>query len=327
MLERYFLRLCLLTVLLVGVGTVLACGGGDDDEEEATPAPETTEATPEGEDEEVAEESVIVEQEFWHAGWKVTLGEATLAETETGSGELLIDAEFENLGVDEAVFDSQLLVTSAGNDYADETFEGHDLPTVPGLRTGDGSFNFVVDEEFVLDEATLIVGNPANQQATVPIGADGDELVSLEPQEIDAAGTVTAGAVTLTVERAEVRADLPYKHSEMEAGTLAMTIYFSATPGTGIQVGQGVLQSPNVLLELPDGTAVAVISDGQSGVNELLQGKEGTTIPDLAVRFAVEEPVEGSYAFVLRGKYGPGGADVEGKLTFEVEAGTASPSP
>jgi hypothetical protein len=313
--------------LLVGVMTVVACGGGDDDEEEATPAPEATEATPEGEDEQIAEESVIVDQDFWHAGWKVTLGEATLSESDTGSGELFIDAEFENLGVDEAVFDSQLLVTSGGNDYADETFDGHDFPTVPGLRTGNGSLSFVVDEEFVLDEATLIVGNPANQQATVPIGPDGEDLVSLEPQEIEASGTVTAGAVTLTVERAELRADLPYKHSETKAGTLAMTVYFSATPSSGIQIGQGVLQDPNVLLELPNGTAVAVISDGQSGVNELLQGKEGTTIPDLLVRFEVEEPVEGTYSFVLRGNYGPGGADAEGKLTFEVEGTAASPSP
>jgi hypothetical protein len=241
---------------------------------------------------------------------------------------LFIEAEFENLGTDEAIFDSQLLVTSAGNDYADETFEGNDLPTVPGLRTGDGSFSFVVDDEFNLDEATLIIGNPVNQQATVPIGPDGDELVSLEPVDITATGTATAGAVALTIEGAQLRADLPEKHSQMKAGKLAMIVSFSATPGAGIQIGQGVLQSENVLLELPDGTAVAVISDGVSGVNELLQGKEGTTIPDLVVRFEVEEPVEGAYAFVVRGNYGPGGAEAEGKFAFVVPAaGTGTPTP
>jgi hypothetical protein len=100
---------------------------------------------------------VAVDEAFWHAGWKVTLGEATLSEGDTGSGELFMEAEFENLGTDGATFDSQLLVTSAGNDYADETFEGHDLPTVPGLRKSEGSLSFSVDDEFVLDEATLIV--------------------------------------------------------------------------------------------------------------------------------------------------------------------------
>jgi len=319
----------LLLTLVIGLALVagVACGGGDD-EEDATPTPDATaEETPEGSDQ-IGEDSVIVDEAFWHAGWKVTLGEATLSESETGGGELFIEAEFENLGTDEATFDSQLLITSAGNDYADETFEGHDFPAVPGLRTGDGSLSFSVDEEFVLDEATLIIGNAVNQQATVPIGADGEDLVSLEPVDIAAAGTATAGAVTLTIERAQLRADLPEKHSEMKAGKMAMIVFFSATPGSGIQIGQGVLQSENVLLELPNGTAVAVISDGVSGVNELLQGKEGTTIPDLAVRFEVDEPVEGAHAFVVRGNYGPGGADAEGKFAFVVPAaGTTTPTP
>jgi len=324
---NHLIQLLLAFAIAFALVAAAGCGGGDD-EEDATPTPEATaEETPEG-DGQIGEESVIVDQAFWHAGWMVTLGEATLSASDTGGGELFIEAEFENLGTNEAIFDSQLLITSAGNDYADETFDGHDFPTVPGLRTGDGSFSFVVDDEFALDEATLIIGNPVNQQATVPIGPDGEDLVSLEPVDIAAAGTATAGAVTLTIERAQLRADLPEKHSEMKAGKLAMIVFFSASPGSGIQIGQGVLQSQNVLLELPDGTAVAVISDGVSGVNEMLQDKEGTTIPDLAVRFEVEEPVEGAYAFVVRGNYGAGGADAEGRFAFVVPlAGTGTPTP
>ena len=63
---------------------------------------------------------------------------------------------------------------------------------------------------------------------------------------------------------------------------------------------------------------MAVRSDGVSGVNELLQGKEGTTIPDLSVRFEIDDPPEGEYAFVLKGKYGAGGADVQGELPFTI---------
>ena len=80
-----------------------------------------------------------------------------------------------------------------------------------------------------------------------------------------------------------------------------------------------------MILELSNGTTVAVISDGVSGVNELLQGREGTTIPDLRVRYEVPEDVAGTYAVVLRGPYGPGGADVEGKLKFTVEESPAPP--
>ena len=111
----------------------------------------------------------------------------------------------------------------------------------------------------------------------------------------------------------------------MEDGKLALSVYFSATPQAGIQVGQGVLQSESVILELPDGTSVAVISDGVSGVNELLQGKEGTTIPDLRVRYEVPEDASGTFALVLRGNYGPGGADAEGKLSFEITSPSATP--
>ena len=316
--RRNFVQTFVRLALVLALALLAACGGGDDEDEE-TPTPEATaEETPD-ETADADEETVTVGESFWHAGWKVTLGDATFVPDEFATGDVSIDAEFENLGSADASFSSQLLLTSGGNDYDDETIEGHDLPQVPGGRTGKGSFNFRVDTEFKLDGATLIVGNPDNNQATVPIGPDGEDLVSLEPREIVVSGAVTAGAVTLNVERAELRADLPDKHSEMEAGTLAVTVYFSATPGTGIQVGQGVLQSPNVALELPDGTTVAVISDGVSGVNELLQGRENTTIPNLKVRFAVEDPPEGAYAFILRGKYGPGGADVEGELSFSIE--------
>jgi hypothetical protein len=122
--------------------------------------------------------------------------------------------------------------------------------------------------------------------------------------------------VTLT--GAELRADLPEKHSEEEAGKLALTVFFTATPQAGIQVGQGVLQDGNVALTLPDGTSVAVRSDGISGVNEILQGKEGTTILDLSVRFDVPAPAEGDYAFILKGAYGAGGAQVQGEAPFTV---------
>ena len=323
--RRHALLIPLALAIALTLTVLVACGGGDDDEEETATPVATEEEEPE-ETDGAEEGSVLVNESFWHAGWKVTLGEATFTPGDFGSAEVTIEAEFENLGEDQATFDSELLLTSGGNDYPDEASAGHDFPLVPGLRTGEGSLAFRVDDEFSLDDATLTIGNPANNQAVVPVGPDGEDLVSLEPREIAAAGTATAGAVTLTVERAELRADLPDRHSETEDGSLALAVYFSATPQTGIQVGQGVLQSEHVILELPNGTTVAVISDGVSGVNELLQGKEGTTIPDLSVRYEVPEDAAGTYALVLRGKYGPGGADVEGKLEFTIAESPASPT-
>lgn len=47
---------------------------------------------------------------------------------------------------------------------------------------------------------------------------------------------------------------------------------------------------------------------------------EGTTIPDLSVRFEIPDPPEGDYAFILTGKYGAGGASLEGELPFTISA-------
>ena len=153
----------------------------------------------------------------------------------------------------------------------------------------------------------------------MPLTPGAGELVTLEPQQVAASGSATAGAVTVTLTGVEVRADLQEKHSEEEAGKLALTVSFSASPAAGIQVGQGVLQDPNVALKLPDGTSVAVRSDGTSGVNEILQGKEGTTITDLSVRFEVPSPAAGEYALIIKGKYGPSGAQVQAEAPFTVE--------
>ena len=324
-------------------GTLLAaslalggCGGGGSDEDEPTePAAEdTVEATAEATSEPAESDTMAVDQAFWHAGWKVTLGDATFTPDGAG-GSVLIAAEFENLSDTTSTFNSQTVLTAAGESYEGGSLD-EDLPEVPAGFSGEGALGFDVDESFSFDDAVLTIGNPDNNQAVIPIGEDADaELVTLEPIAIPVTGTVTAGAVTLTIEGAEVRADLPDLSDQLPKGTYAITINFSATPQAGIQVGQGVLQSPNVILRLPDGTAVAVRSDGVSGVNELLQGAEGTTISNLRVRYEIDEPIEGPYAVILRGNYGPGGAEVEGELAFTIEpqpsstpaaSGTGTPS-
>jgi hypothetical protein len=142
--------------------------------------------------------------------------------------------------------------------------------------------------------------------------------VTLEPIELAVTGPIVAGALTIDVEGVEVRADVPDTHDEIEEGYKLVIVRFRATPAAGIQIGQGVLQSDAVALKLPDGTSVSVRQDGRSGVNELLQGREGTTIRDLSVRFEVPEPLAGTFAFFVQGAYGPAGAKVSGELPFEM---------
>lgn len=301
---------------------VSGCGGGGDDEDDAPTAVPTAVATAPAEEDETPEasgesETVAVDQDFWHSGWQVELGDAAFEPGDSGAT-VTIEAVFNNLGTDTSTFDSQTILIAGGENYEAERFaEG--LPEVPGGLSGNGEFVFDVNDDFSFDDAVLRIGNAQNNQALVPIGPDAtEELVTLEPQAVVVTGTATAGAVTVTLEGAEVRVDLPDAHSITEKGSTTITIRFSATPSAGIQLGQGVLQSENVALRLPDGTAVAVRSDGRSGVNEILQGKEGTTIPDLSVRFEIPSPAAGEYGFILRGNYGPGGAMAEGELAFTI---------
>lgn len=315
LLARSRTRLALIAIAMLAL-SLAACGGGGSGDEEATATSEGPEATATREAGGSAG-TISVDQDFWHAGWKVSLGDASLAEDDFGTVAVTIDAVFENLSAQQGTFNSRLALTSGGIAYADESSE-NDLPNVPGGLTGRGVIGIQVDDGFSFDDAVLIVGNPDNNQALVPLTAGAGTLVSLEPREIAASGTASAGPLSFTVERAELRADLPDWSDEMPAGMLAMTVYFSATVGTGIPIGEGVLQGQHVALRLPDGTSVAVRSDGRSGVNELLQGKEGTTISDLSVRFEVNDPPEGAYAFIIRGPYGPGREMVEGEVTFQV---------
>ncbi|HEY8172194.1 MAG TPA: hypothetical protein VIH21_03835 [Dehalococcoidia bacterium] len=291
----------------------VACGGGDSKKAARDEPTQSAAASPTSRAASVALETVTINKSFWHAGWKVTLDEASAADAEVA-----IDATFENLGDDTSTFDSQLVLTADGENYTESTFD-QDLPQVPGNLKGKGKITFQVDDTFSFDDAALIVGNPKNNQAIVPIGASATEkLVTLEPVILPITGSATAGAVTLNVTGVEVRADMPEKHSITEKGKKLIIVKFSATVGSGIPIGEGVLQDPNVALKLPDGTAVAVRSDGVSGVNELLQGKEGTTISDLSVRFEVPDPVKGNYAFVVRGKYVADRSTAEGELPFTV---------
>jgi hypothetical protein len=305
-------------MMLSALAALTACGGSS---ETPTVVPtEETEggATPTPTVEETAqEETVQVDQSYWHAGFMVTLGEARLTEGDFGGLAVEIEAMFENLGKTGNRPNSTLVLQSGGQDYTDSTLS-QDIPFVSVGETADGLITFRVDEAFSFDDAVLVVGMPTNNQAMVPLTPGAGELVSLEPQEIPASGSATAGAVTVTLTGAELRADIPETQSELEAGHLVLRVFFSATPQAGIQLGQGTLVSDNVALKLPDGSSAAVRDDGVSGVNELLQGKEGTTITDLSARFDVPSPASGEYAFIIKGKYGASGAQVEAEAPLTV---------
>jgi hypothetical protein len=265
-------------------------------------------------------EDVHVAKSFWRAGWMVKLGDAHL-KVESGSsvGTVTIDAHFENLGTAAAEFNSALLLTDGRND--DMMHADGDLSNVSGGRAKDVSLVAQVDPDFGFDEATLIAGDPANNLSVVPIGSQSpDDLISMEPLELDVSGPLAVGGVRFDLGSGSIRADDVAQHDELDKDHLLLSVGFSVTR-TGYlgSAEQFVSASDNLQLRTPDGTLVAPYGDAPW--SDLLS-QTGSTIDALVVEFAVPKPAAGNYALIAKGNWGTddtnGNDWVEGEFPFEV---------
>ncbi len=287
--------LLLVTVLALGGALVAACGGGDDPFEVPTDVAATTPAgeTPADTDAPSGDQVFAINEEFWHIGFRVELGDGTLFTAEEGvfgtelAYLLSIDATFENLGTGQLFFDSDLVVVTPGDAY---TARGSsDLPEVPGGLSSSGSLVFEVDEGFDPESAYLLVGAVDENQARVPLGAQGGELVDLAPSEPAAPGNISLELLDLTFTSAELRADVLWNHTELEEGKRALTLNFDVTSRRS---GNWNIHAQDFALILPSGSAVGV--DG-SELASLQGSDEGLATTDLYVRFLVNDPVAGEY--------------------------------
>jgi hypothetical protein len=301
----------LLAMLVVSA----ACGGDDDDE--ATPTQSATEeptasGTPE------ASEPVVVQvgETFWHSGFMVTVDQATYAGTEDALGTVewtvAIDATFENVGPDTDTFDAEMVLLAGGESW--DMSADSDIPSVPGELLQDGTIVFDVDDAFDFEDASLQVGSADQNQASVPLGAGGGDLVALEPAEPSVTGQIALELITLDFDGAELRADIPLTHDEMDDGKLHLTLDFSATSRNS---GNWSVNVTDFALTLPDGTSVPAFS----GNNVSLPGNDsGLTTGDLFVGFEVDDPAEGAYTV----RFTPGSwwienGPTEGEFSFTIE--------
>jgi hypothetical protein len=320
----------LVTTVVLSVLSIalVACGGGGEEKATETPAKATatTAAQTTPTETGVAASPTVpppvtveVNKSFWHAGWKVTLGEATFATTTDFSGSLegsvSIEATFENLGDDIAAFRSQLVLVAGGQNYTEPTSD-QEIPEVPGKLSQTGKITFAVDPEFGFDDAVLIVGRSENNQAHVPLGPRGGEFVSLEPKELQISGKLTTPAAAMTVSGGELRADIPEDYDEAESGHLALFIRWSVIGAEGVRCRESIFPE-NLALKLPDGTAVG--AELFDAVIDIITDA-GVTF-EQTTHFLVKDPPQGSYALVLRGYYSgecQGAPAVEAEMPFQI---------
>ncbi len=308
-----FLAIGGLLALLVASG---ACGGDDDDE--ATPTEAATEE-PTGSETPDASEPVVVQvgETFWHSGFMVTVDQATYAATEDDLGTVewtvAIEATFENLGPDTGTFDAEMVLLAGGETWEDISRDS-DIPSVPGELRQDGTIIFIVDDTFDFEDASLQVGSADQNQAVVPLGAGGGDLVALEPEQPSVTGQIALELITLDFDGAELRADIPLTHGEMDDGKLHLTLDFSATSRKG---GNWSINVTDFALTFSDGTSVPAFS----GNNVSLPGNDsGLTTGDLFVGFEVDDPAAGEYTL----RFTPGSwwienGPAEGEFSFTIE--------
>ncbi|RKE05215.1 hypothetical protein [Catellatospora citrea] len=202
---------------------------------------------------------VRIDKSYWFAGFKVTLGVARLVPSSFGDAKTVtIEGVFQNLSSEHpGTPTSHALLTVGDRTYAEPDHPLSDLREVPPQRSQPGVYAFAVDEHFALADAVLVVGTPANRQATIPFtGPDG--LVALEPRPLSVTGKVLAdktGSIFMTVASAEVRADEPLLHGEAPTGKEFLQLKFSATNKT--DAGFAWVFDRDLHLKLPDGTSIA----------------------------------------------------------------------
>ena len=287
--------LLIVAVLALGPALLAACSGGDDDDVEPTGGATTA---PTGENptatDATADQQFAVNGEFWHIGFHVELGDGALSTVEEGAfGQelahlLTIDASFENLGTSQLRFDSDLVIVAPSEAYSARG--SSDLPDVPGGLSSSGTLIFEVDEGFDPASAYLLVGESGENQARVPLGPQGGELVDLAPSEQPVPENISMELIDLTFTSAELRADVLWSHSEVEAGKRELTLNFDATSRKS---GNWNLFATNFALILPSGSAIGV---ERSELASLPGSDAGTDTTDLFVTFLIDAPVAGEYS-------------------------------
>ncbi len=285
------------SLLVVPLFLILAaCGGGLD----LDPLPSSTDdtgspVTPQGTQAPgttFAEQSFSVNQEFWHIGFRVELGDGILFATEDQLTKEVryfasIDATFENLGDSPVRFDSDLVIVTPDGNFSQQG--PSEIPEVPGGLSAAGTLVFRVDESFDVASAQLLVGRSDVNQAQVPLGPQGGELVSLEPSEPAPPGPLSMELVGLTFTSTDLRADKLASNRELESGKLALTLNFDATSRKD---GNWSMLPQDFVLVLPDGTTAA---PSASDLASLGGATGGVDTPDLSVSFLVDAPGAGNY--------------------------------
>ena len=267
--------------------------------------------------------AVTVNKSFWYTGFKVTVADATVIRPIKPSPgysipktRLLMNATFENLGPDNTTpYYLDLVLQSGTNSYLDHDSQDEKIPDVPGLQRTQGMIAFYIDEKFKLSDAVLLVGNARNNQAQISLARSGKDK-TLEPQKVAINGTINQPtSFTMAVSGGTLSYDDPKTHQEEKAGDVLLQATFAIT---GLKDSTCCLSTENLILKLPDSTAVAA----RRNSTVELPGK-GLTTPDETADW-VFKAADGAYDMIVKGKFGDKNTDQQADLPFNITVGVSA---
>lgn len=305
-------------VFAVTILLVAACGGGPgsngstpDPTREPLPTKQGASEAPVGG---IEDQIFAVGQHFWHSGFRVDVVEGEIASTEDNLSKrvttvLRLSVTLENLGSGTGFFGPAVAIVTSDNSYAADPI-ANGISDTPGGLKGKGFFLFLIDKDFDLPSAELLIGDPDENQARIPLSGNGTP-VRLEPSEPPISGTLSMELVDLVFTSANLRYDNPDRHRQIEKGKLALTLTFDVVSRKS---GSWNIHAQDLALILPDGIAVA--ADGID-IGSLEGSDEGLTTPDGSARFLVDEMPAGDYTL----RFSPGswaiGVDGVTEATFD----------
>ena len=155
---------------------------------------------------------------FWFKGFKVTLGEMKVDDTE---GKLTFPATVENLATGRSPMYADFSLEADGAVYG--TGGWVDNPEVLEKSKAKDTLSFNIDDKFDADATTLVIGNGNEDQVRIPL--DGSKITPLEPQAQEYKGEIKLGQVTYNISKTELRYDRLDNHSQAEKDTAFLVLW------------------------------------------------------------------------------------------------------
>ncbi|GFJ95093.1 hypothetical protein Prum_087350 [Phytohabitans rumicis] len=237
-----------------------------------------------------ARQTAKIDKTVWYGGFKLTFGTAQYDDSQDPP--LTIGVTLENLTDRQEYPDVDLVVKLGAQSY-EGGFEGSN--PVPARATSNGTAAFRLPERPErLTDGVLTVGRAGLLQAIVPFGGDG-EFVPLEPKTVLTNKSVSAGALTMTVARCEIRGDNLETGYQVKDGQRHLSCRIDIKyHGADNRPGGQNIDTGNFRLRLPDKRTVEAPLPGTSA---LLNPDE--VAKDEALIFTLTWPAPGDYALQL----------------------------